>query len=228
MSRGAYFLCLAVPSGKPATNATATPSHAHRLVARGQPVGRGPNWTTPMEAAIRAANWVVALLVFSRADGLSLDFWKRCSPISLRRGCFSNGTRSGIRLSRQSLRGRRRRPRVPGRVFRDTIEGARWLRIGARMLDSECSARFTATARHSKRHWDITGWSPSCSTTGAGRARQSPNALSADYEQRLTRMYEFIGAYLPPSDEAPMLGDADDSRLHAVSAEVGCHRVVTP
>jgi hypothetical protein len=49
--------------------------------------------------------------------------------------------------------------------------------------------------------------------------RNLPEALSPEYDQRLQRMYDFIGAYLPPSDEAPMLGDADDSRLHAVSAE---------
>jgi hypothetical protein len=46
-----------------------------------------------------------------------------------------------------------------------------------------------------------------------------PGALSEAYDRRLRDMYGFIDAYLPLTNEAPMLGDADDSRLHAVSAE---------
>jgi hypothetical protein len=38
------------------------------------------------------------------------------------------------------------------------------------------------------------------------------------YDRRLHRMYAFIDAYLPCSGEAPMLGDADDSRVHALDA----------
>jgi len=222
MSRGAYFLCLGRTFWQTG-NERYRDAFARHIASwpAGNPVGRGPNWTTPMEAAIRAANWVLALLVFSRADGLSLDFWEAMLANLFTTGLFlerypewhpvyrgNHYVADGVGLA------------YLGALFRDTIEGARWLRTGARILDSEMQRQvhgdgtsFEASLGYHRLVTELFDYG------GQVVRANLPNALSADYEQRLTRMYEFIGAYLPPSDEAPMLGDADDSRLHAVSAE---------
>jgi hypothetical protein len=222
MSRGAYFLCLGRTFWHTG-NERYRDTFARHVASwpAANPLGRGPNWTTPMEAAIRAANWVLALLVFSRADGLGLDFWE---------GMLANLFTTGLFLERYPewhpvYRGNHYVAdgvglAYLGALFRDTIEGARWLRAGARILDSEMQRQvhgdgtsFEASLGYHRLVTELFDYG------GAVVRRNLPNALSADYDQRLARMYEFIGAYLPPSDEAPMLGDADDSRLHAVSAE---------
>ena len=222
MSRGAYFLALGRTfwhSGNERYRDTFA-RHVGSWPA-GNPVGRGPNWTTPMEAAIRAANWVLALFVFARADGLSLDFWERMLANLFTTGLFlerypewhpvyrgNHYVADGVGLA------------YLGALFRDTIEGARWLKTGARILGTEMRRQvhddgtsFEASLGYHRLVTELFAYG------GEIVRRNLPDALSPEYDQRLQRMYDFIGAYLPSSDEAPMLGDADDSRLHAVSAE---------
>jgi hypothetical protein len=107
-----------------------------------------------------------------------------------------------------------------GALFRDTLEGERWLRTGARILSTEMRRQvhddgtsFEASLGYHRLVTELFSYG------GEVVRRNLPGALAPDYDERLQRMYTFIGTYLPPSDEAPMLGDADDSRLHAVSAE---------
>ena len=187
------------------------------------PVGKGPNWSSPMESAIRAANWVLAVLVFARADGVGLEFWE---------GMLANLFTTGLFLERYPAAQPAKRGSAPeliatavglvylGALFLDSLEGQRWLRRGARILAVEMPRQVhedgTSVEASLGLHRLVT------ELFGYGGdivKRNLPQALSSDYERRVARMHDFIGAYLPASGEAPMLGDTDDSRLHAVSAE---------
>ncbi|HYX82040.1 MAG TPA: alginate lyase family protein [Gemmatimonadales bacterium] len=222
MSRGAYFLSLGRTFWHTG-NERYRDTFARHVASwpAANPVGRGPNWKTPMEAAIRSANWVLALLVFSRADGLSLDFWERMLANLFTTGLFlerypewhpvyrgNHYIADGVGLA------------YLGALFRDTIEGTRWLKTGARILGAEMQRQvhedgtsFEASLGYHRLVTELFAYG------GEIVRRNLPTALPSEYDRRLQRMYDFIGAYLPPSDEAPMLGDADDSRLHAVFAE---------
>jgi hypothetical protein len=222
MSRGAYFLPLARMFWQTGDRRYRD-TFARHITSwpAANPVGRGPNWTTPMEAAIRAANWVLALLVFAPADGLPLEFWE---------GMLGNLFTTGLFLERYPewhpvYRGNHYVAdgvglAYLGALFRDTIEGDRWLRAGARILATEMQRQvnsdgtsFEASLGYHRLVTELFAYG------GEIVRRNVPDALSPAYDDRLRLMYEFIAAYLPASDEAPMLGDADDSRLHAVSAE---------
>lgn len=49
--------------------------------------------------------------------------------------------------------------------------------------------------------------------------------LGEDYRQRLGRMLDFVVAYTKPSGQAPVWGDADDGRVHALGSQgVNDHR----
>jgi len=184
------------------------------------PLGRGPNWICPMDAALRAANWVLGLVLFAPANEVSLDFWE---------SMLANLVTTGLYLERYLewhpvYRGNHYLADGAGLVYlgtllRGTPEGERWLRRGAKILASEI---------HHQVHPDGTSFEASLSYhrlatelfTYAGELvkRNASAALPREYEPRLRGMYDFIAAYVPSSGDAPVMGDGDDGRLHAISA----------
>jgi hypothetical protein len=222
LSRGAYFLPLARAfwsSGEERFRDTFT-RHVTSWPAQ-NPLGQGPNWATPMEVALRAANWVIAVLLFAPAAGIAPEFWE---------GMLANLYTTGLFLERYPewhpvYRGNHYIAdgvglAYLGALFRDTAAGQRWLRAGARILASEMQRQVHADGTSFEASLGYHRFVTELFTYGGAVVRANlPDALPTTYDERLRRMYAFIDAYLPPSDVAPMLGDADDSRLHAVSAE---------
>jgi hypothetical protein len=185
------------------------------------PIGYGPNWASPMDAAIRAANWTVALGLFADAPGIPAGFGSRA---------LANLHTTGLYIERHLewhpvYRGNHYVSNAVGLVylgtlFRGTPDGERWLHSGARILTEEIQRQvgedgvsFEASLAYHRLVTEFFAYA------GELIRRNLPEGLPKEYEDRLRKMYRFIAAYLPESGEAPMLGDADDGRLHAVSAE---------
>lgn len=224
MSRGAYFLALGRTfwhSGEERYRDTFARHVASWPAAN--PVGRGPNWSSPMEVAMRAANWVLALLVFSRADGVGAELWEGMLANLFTTGLFLErypGAQAPHRGTALELVATGVGLAYLGALFRDTLEGNRWLRRGARILAAEMGRQVHADGTSFEASLGVHRLVTELFDYGGEVVRRNlPGAPSPDYDRRLARMYDFIGAYLPDSGEAPMLGDGDDSRLHAVSAD---------
>src|SRR5690606_18431791 len=107
-----------------------------------------------------------------------------------------------------------------GTLFRGTRAGGRWLSAGSDILTRELlrqvhddGVSFESSLAYHRLVTEFFAYG------GELVRRNLPGAWSEACEERLRRMYAFVAAYLPPGGEAPMLGDADDGRLHAVSAE---------
>jgi hypothetical protein len=183
------------------------------------PLGKGPHWASPMDAGIRAANWIVALLLFADAEGIPAEFWRRISANLYATGLFlerhlewhpvyrgNHFVSNGVGLV------------YLGTLLRDTRAGARWLRTGADILCKEILTQvhddgvsFEASLAYHRLDTEFFAYG------GELLRRNLPEGLPAPYEDRLRRMYRFIATYLPRGGEASMLGDADDGRLHSVS-----------
>ena len=185
------------------------------------PPGYGPNWASPMELGLRAANWVLALVLFAEAEGTPAAFWE---------GMLANLFATGRYVERYLewhpvYRGNHYVANglgliYLGALFRDVPDGERWLHLGADILTSEIlrqvgrdGASFEGALGYHRLATELFSYG------GELLRRNLPGALPPAYEERLRRMYGFIAAYLPSTGEAPMLGDADDGRLHALSAE---------
>lgn len=183
------------------------------------PLGRGPNWASPMDAAIRAANWTLGVVLFAGADGLDAAFWQ---------GLLANLYLTGLYLERHlewhpRYRGNHFVSNGVGLVYLGSLfrgcGGDRWLRIGAGILAEEIEYQvgddgvsFEASFAYHRLVTEFFAY-------GGSLVRSNlPARWTPAYEQRLRRMYRFIATYLPDSGEAPMIGDADDGRLHAASA----------
>jgi hypothetical protein len=184
------------------------------------PLGRGPHWASPMDVGIRAANWIVALHGFADDTAIPIAFWERM---------LENLYASGLYLERHLewhpvYRGNHFVANGVGLVylgslFPDGADGWRWLREGAELLVDEMEYQvgddgvsFEASIAYHRLVTELFAYG------GELMRLNLPGGLPAAYEAKLRKMYGFIASYLPPSGEAPMLGDADDGRLHAVSA----------
>ncbi len=184
------------------------------------PTGFGANWRSPMDAAIRSANWTLAVLLFAEAEPLAASFWIRLLA----------NLRETARFVARHLewhpvyRGNHYVSNAVGLVyvgalFRDDAEGAAWLRKGTAILRREMTYQVSGDGVNREAslgyHRLVTEL-----FTFAGEIceRSLPGALPAAYWDRLRAMYGFIVAYLDGGSRAPLLGDADDGRLHQLSA----------
>lgn len=228
LSRGYHFIPLAKAYRRTSDSSLLELFRVHIESWLSQnPPGLGPNWWSPMDVAIRCANWILAFILLADAP-LPSEFWARV---------LANLRLSGWYVERHlewhpRWRGNHYLANGVGLVylgtlFRDDDDGRRWLRLGARILRQEMAFQvhrdgvsFEAALGY---HRLVTEF-----FTYAGELVRLnlPGALPAAYWDSLRRMYGFVSDYLPESGEAPMLGDADDGRLHAFCAEaLGCPRL---
>lgn len=220
LSRGYYFVSLAKAYWRTGERAflAAFQAHVESWIAENPP-GWGPNWMSPMDGAIRAANWILAALLFAAA-GLPASFWA--------------GLLANLRLTAWFIeRNPEWHPRFRGNhfvsngvglvylgaLFRDDPDGARWLRAGAGILEREMEYQvcpdgvsFEAAIGYHRLVTELFSFGGELADQNRSRS------LGPAYWARLTRMYGFIACYLPAGGDAPLLGDADDGRLHAWSA----------
>jgi hypothetical protein len=222
LGRGYHFIALARAywSTGEARYREAFVSHVRSWIAQ-NPLGRGPNWASPMDAAIRAANWSIAAVLFSAAEEIEADFWEELLANLHVTGVFverhlewhpiyrgNHYVSNGVGLV------------YLGTLFRGSSAGDRWFRKGARILEEEILTQvgedgvsFESSLAYHRLDTEFFAYG------GELIRLNAPRGMPDAYEARLRAMYRFIATYLPPSGEAPMLGDADDGRLHAVSAE---------
>lgn len=235
LSRSYHFIPLARAYWRTgdARFADAFRSHVESWI-RENPVGLGPNWWSPMDAAIRAANWALAAVLFANAPELRPPFWA---------SLLANLRRTARYVERNLewhpvFRGNHYVSNGVGLVyvgalFRDEPAGARWLRRGAGILAEEISRQvhpdgvsFESAIGYHRLVTEFFAFG------GEVCRKNLPGALPESYWRRLGAMYEFMEAYLDAEGRAPLLGDADDGRLHLLCTEAAAaprlHRLGLP
>ncbi|HEX2166282.1 MAG TPA: alginate lyase family protein [Longimicrobiales bacterium] len=183
------------------------------------PIGEGPHWASPMDVAIRAANWTLAIPLFAGAR-LPIDFQARM---------LGNLWASGRYVERHLewhpvYRGNHFIANAVGLtylgvLFRDSRDGRRWLAAGSRHLQHEIlyqvgddGVSFEGSLAYHRLVTELFAYG------GELLRRNVDDFDESRYDERLSKMHAFIGAYSQPDGRAPMIGDADDGRLHAMSA----------
>jgi hypothetical protein len=187
--------------------------------AADNPVGLGPHWASPMDVAIRSANWAMAAWLFRDAP-LPAEFWA---------AMLAQLRVSGRFLERHMewhpvYRGNHFVANATGLVylgtlFRGTPDGDRWLAAGHRHLVSELAYQvcddgvsFEGSLAYHRLVTELFAYA------GEVLRRNVPSFDAGAWDARMAQLHGFIGCYLQPDGRAPMIGDADDGRLHAVSA----------
>ncbi len=181
------------------------------------PVAFGVNWACTMEVAIRAVNWIWGYHFFQDSPELSPRFHARFLKGLLAHGrhIFSN-LEWGLTTNNHYL------SNLVGLIylgvtFPEFREADGWLAWGLQGLEREIDVQV---------HPDGVDYEASISyhrlvtelfLSAVSLCRLNEIPVSPHILFRLEKMVEFVMAYTQPDGTAPLIGDADDGRLHKLS-----------
>lgn len=185
------------------------------------PVEMTVNWICPMEAAIRAMNWIAGYWFFQDAPVISGDFWVRFYRMLFLHGCFifANLENRGMNTNNHYI------ANLAGLIWLGLFFGnftpkhcgrdnpSHWLTWGLAELDKEILVQInpdgtdyeTSTYYHRFVAEMLLLTSIFC---GRNNLRLTDESL-----QRLERMGEFLADAAKPNELTPLIGDADDGMV---------------
>jgi len=183
------------------------------------PVGRGVNWSCPMDVALRAVNWINAAMLFRHrieddpddafVEEMAEALWMAGTHISCNLewcGPRSDVTGNHFLSDVTGLLGL-------GFFFGHYSTGKKWHRFARHWLEREMQRQVnpdgtnyeTSTSYH-RLVMEIFLWADAvCEAAGM--------PFSKDFRDRLSRMADFVAAYSAPSGKAAQFGDNDSGRL---------------
>jgi Heparinase II/III-like protein/Heparinase II/III N-terminus len=177
------------------------------------PVELGVNWTTTMDVAIRAANWVAALALCAE-EAAGKPWFEPVLESLLLHGRFIHS-----HLEWSEARGNHYLSDVVGllavaALFSGGREGRDWATWAASELAAELEHQVrpdgTAHEASTSYHRLVTELFV-CGTQAADAL--VPGSLPDWYRERLELMLGFVRDYTRPDGLAPLIGDADDGRF---------------
>jgi hypothetical protein len=203
---------------------TGAPRYAREIIdeiadfTTANPPGVGVQWTCTMDVGLRAVSWSLGLALIARCDAITEAEWLDAYRALFDHGIFiernlentyevtSNHFLSNV-LGLQFL----------GFDFDGLPSAERWQRQCREWLEQEMRVQVLedgADYESSIPYHRLVGEL----FLGAARlAACNRQPLSAAYAVRLRRMIEYFAAVLRPDGLMPIVGDADDGRLHILS-----------
>ena len=177
------------------------------------PVELGVNWTTTMDVAIRAANWVAALVL--SADRAAREPWFQHTLESL----LLHGRFIRSHLEWSEFRGNHYLSNIVGllpvaALFSGGREGRDWAQWAAGELVAEMEHQVRAdgsTGEASIPYHRLVTELFVCGTQAVDAL--VPESIPDWYRERLDSMLAFVRDYTRPDGLAPQIGDADDGRF---------------
>jgi Heparinase II/III-like protein/Heparinase II/III N-terminus len=176
------------------------------------PVEFGVNWTCTMDVAIRASNWIAALVL---APESAREPWAgRVAESLLLHGRF-------IRANLETATARTNHYlsdivglAVVGALFDGGAEGRAWLDFAIAEMVAEMDHEVREDGCDHEASIPYHRLVCELFVCGARLADGlRPGVLPAEFRRRLDSMLEFVAAYTRPDGLAPQVGDADDGRF---------------
>jgi hypothetical protein len=174
------------------------------------PFGRGMNWRSPLELAIRLINWIWSIDLI-RESGLVtgafqarvrhaayLHLWEITRKYS--RGSSANNHRIGEAAG----------VFIAGSYFRDLDGTGRWRRESRQILEEEIIAQTYPDGGSREQAVGYHVFVLHFLLLAAIVARKTGTDLSEAYWSRLERMLEFLGTLTEGGTVPPMIGDSDE------------------
>ncbi len=174
------------------------------------PFGRGMNWRSPLELAIRLINWVWAIDLTRNAEvwtstqwrtlreSVELHLWEITRKYS--RGSSANNHRIGEAAGVY----------IASAYFRDLPDARRWRRQAREILAQEILRQTFPDGGTREQALGYHLFVIQFFTLAALVAERLGEPFDAAYLDRLHRMYAFLAAMAEGGEMLPMFGDADD------------------
>lgn len=179
------------------------------------PVGIGINWTCAMDVAIRAVNWTLGLGLILRCSKLQEEFWFKAYAALFDHGVFifDNFENTYEVTSNHYL------SNVVGlfyiaSLFWELPQGRKWDEYCRYSIEEEITkqvlddgADFESSVPYHRLVLEL--------FLGAARLAAFRNTpFSQSYHDKLRKMTELLLGVMRPDGLMPVVGDADDGRLH--------------
>lgn len=203
---------------------TGDPRYAKEIIEQindfttANPIGTAVNWTCTMDVAIRAANWAMGLAMIKRCDAIVDEEWEAAYQALYEHGrfIFDNFENTYEVTSNHYL------SNIVGlyflaQVFSGFTTAKRWREFCRQAIEEEIriqilddGADFESSIPYHRLVLEL--------FLGAARIGEiNGQPFSPKYVSILKKMTHFFQAVLQPDGMMPMIGDADDGRLHIFS-----------
>lgn len=181
------------------------------------PLGKGPNWTTAMEVAIRACNWIAGYYFFSESPSLSPEFW-----VKFQKSLYAHGRFIESNLEYSWRNSNHLLSDVVGLIFlgnffHQTSFGRRWLAWGVPQLEKEMEEQVYQDGVDYEKSTSYHRLVLELFYSATILSQRNNFRFPQSYLKRLERMFEFVQHYTRPDGSIPLIGDADDGRLFRLS-----------
>lgn len=193
-------------------------AHELRDFIEANPVGTAVNWACTMDVALRAANWALALELI-RSSPVSPDFWRTAYEALFDHAVFiERHLENNYEVTSNHFLSNVVGLFYVATAFSDLPRGQMWDRQCREWLAQEMAvqvlpdgADYESSVPYHRLVTEL--------FLGAARVADfSRRPLPASLLERLRTMVDFLQAVTRPDGLMPQVGDADDGRLHILSA----------
>jgi len=216
--------CQHLPTVGQAYRLTGDPRYAREVVdeildfAAANPVGVGIHWTCTMDVALRAANWALALGMVRRSNAIDTPAW-----LSLVASLFAHGAFVENNLeNKYEVTSNHFASNVVGLFFLSAMfaglpSGTRWRTLSRQWLEEEMQKQVLDDGADYESSIPYHRLMLEFFLGSARLAALTGEPLSAPFLKRLQQMVTFFAATTRPDGHMPVVGDADDGRLHILN-----------
>jgi hypothetical protein len=179
----------------------------------------GVNWACPMDAAIRAVNWLWTAALLSQTSEADEEFFEQLLASLFAHGNYLHGN---LEVMPDGIRTNHYIADLVGLLYLGLclpeLDGAgEWAAFARTELASEIERQVLpdgVSYESSIGYHRLVG---EMFVSAALLARHRGAAFETAFTHRLAQMIDFTAAYLKPNGLAPQVGDADDGRLHVLT-----------
>jgi uncharacterized heparinase superfamily protein len=184
------------------------------------PLGYGVNWACAMDVALRAVSWMWALYYMGASSCCADENFRR----RFARAMFMHGEFVSRNLETSDINGNHFLSDAVGLVFlgvlfQDTTEGREWLDLGRRILIVEMDAQVHPDGVDHEGSTPYHRLVLELFLVGYQLLECAGESIPDENWSRLERMLEFVAAYTKPDGSIPLVGDADDGRVHKLGRQ---------
>jgi hypothetical protein len=187
------------------------------------PYGRGPNWCSALEAAIRLINWSVAWQLLGGAEA---PLFADCGGARLRHrwldsvyqhAHFIHGYFSRYSSANNHLIGEAAGLYIAGLTWPCWPDVRRWRRTARRILEREMLTQNSADGVNLEQAVCYQQFVLDFFLLALLAGEQAGEPFPAAYRGRLAAMLGFLASIMDAGGHVPMIGDADDAMVTRLS-----------
>jgi hypothetical protein len=183
------------------------------------PYGRGPNWSSALEAAIRLVNWSIAWQLAGGHEALDADLRRRWLKSVYEHAHFVRHWFSAHSSANNHLIGEAAGLFIAGLTWPHWREAADWVATSRKILEREALAQTAPDGVNREQALWYQQFVLDMLVLPLLAARAAGQPFSAAFHSRVEAMMDFVACLMDAGGHVPMFGDADDGYLVRLERE---------